>query len=704
MHECTCREGNRNQSALFIVVCTLTLLAAGIPTAAAHPAIAYIEGEAIVTFKTGVDLPTAQAALDRHSAPMAKHFAELSKLRHRHMGLVRAKNRTTAALLAELQKDPTVEVAEPNYLRWVTDTVPNDSLFPLLWALQNTSQSVNGAVGTSGDDIKFIPAWGLAMPSTNPVVVATIDTGIDFTHPDLVSNLWTNPGEIPGNGLDDDGNGYVDDYYGYDFADGVSSPYDSGYHGTHVAGTIAASGNNQIGVIGVDYKAKVMALKASSDGSTLTDAAIIEALQYATMMKSRGVNIVAINASFGGGGSNSTEQAAIQAAGDAGIVFCAAAGNSSANNDTTPTYPASYRLANMIVVAATGQNDALASFSNYGAATVDLGAPGVNILSAEPLALLTSTASVQQGTTTYAANGLTYAGATGGITASLVDCGLGYPSNFTASVRGNIALISRGTLFFSDKVANAMSAGAAAAIIYNNVSGSFSGTLQYASNWIPAVSISQADGQTLLALLPAKATVINNYGASQPYQLLNGTSMATPHVVGAVAFAAMNFPAETVSQRIQRVLTNVDIVPALQGLVRTGGRLNLRRIVDTDANGLPDWWEQASFGHLTGTDPNADPDHDGLSNLQEFYADTSPTDSNSCLRLTVIQVATNGVQLKWQGGIQSRQIVMRRAALDGTNAWVDVQTNQPPTATNGTWLDAAGTNQTELYRIRAERP
>ena len=191
-------------------------------------------------------------------------------------------------------------------------------------------------------------------------------------------------------------------------------------------------------------------------------------------------------------------------------------------------------------------------------------------------------------------------------------------------MRNNIALIPRGTLNFSNKVANAMAAGARAAVIYNNASGNFSGTLQVTSNWIPAISLSQADGLALQALLPATATVVNSPDPSQIYQYLDGTSMATPHVSGAVAFAAMNFPSETVTQRIQRVLANVDVISGLSGKVRTGGRLNLQRIVDTDANGLPDWWELQYFGHLTGTDPNADPDHDGMSNLQGMAGRNQP--------------------------------------------------------------------------------
>src|SRR5207249_4093131 len=339
-----------------------------------------------------------------------------------------------ADLIAELQRDPLIEYAEPNYLRWVNT---NDPLFANLWGLQNTGQPVNGSLGTAGDDIKFLSAWNLARPAGTGVVVAVIDTGVDYTHPDLASNMWVNTGEIPGNGTDNDGNGYVDDYYGYDFAGNTAKPTDSGFHGTHVAGTIAAVGNNLTGVIGVNYKAKLMALRASSDGNSFADAAVIDALQYAAMMKGRGVNIVAINESFGGGGFSATERAAIQAAGDAGIVVCAAAGNNGANNDATAFYPAGYRLQNMIVVAATGQNDTLASFSNYGATTVDLAAPGVNILSTRPVAQAGTTTWVQRASITYAANPLTYSGTTTGITATIYDCALGYSTDFPPAVNGN---------------------------------------------------------------------------------------------------------------------------------------------------------------------------------------------------------------------------------------------------------------------------
>ena len=688
----------RGVSAAFLI---LGLTVGGAWADTNHPAQAYVEGEVIVTFKPSVDLNAAQQALGNHSLPLTQHYAELSRHRGRHSGLVRAKNRTTAELIAELNQDPAVELAEPNYLRWVTGT-PNDTLFTNLWGLRNTGQMVNGFTGTAGDDIRFVAAWGLARPTTNQFVVAIIDTGVDYTHPDLAGNMWTNPGEIPGNGLDDDGDGYVDDYYGYDFLDNLPNPTDSGFHGTHVAGTIAAIGNNQLGVIGVDYQARIMALRVSSDGNSMPDSAVIEAIQYATMMKGRGVNIVAINESFGGGGSNSTERAAMVAAGNAGIIFCVAAGNNTANNDTTAVYPASYRLTNMIVVAATDQNDALASFSDYGPNTVDLAAPGVNILSTLPVAQAGTLAYVQQGSTAYSANELEYSGITTGITAKVYYCGLGNPSDFPAAARNNIALIARGTLTFSNKVVNAMAAGARAAVIYNNVSGNFSGTLGGTKNWIPAISLSQTDG--LSVKTNSLATVVNNTDPSQIYQYLDGTSMATPHVSGAVAFAAMNFPSETVTQRIQRVLANVDVIPGLTGKVRTGGRLNLQRMMDTDANGLPDWWELQYFGHLTGSDPNADADHDGMSNLAEWLAGTNPTNASSCLQLIAIPPNNPNVFVVSWPSVAGKYYRLERATnlLTGFNSVV--QTNIAATAPTNTVTDPAILpGNTRLYRVGVEQ-
>ncbi len=701
-----CRAFSRPRLAAIISLAAVAAgLVVGVVGAAptGKPAAQYVEGEVLVTFNPSVSLDTARETLRAHSLEFRVHHAFLSQQRNQHTGLVRAKNRTTAAMIAELSQDSTVAVAEPNYVRWIFQVTPNDPLFPQLWGLSNTGQPISGAGGSPGADIKFLEAWRLACPSTNEVVIAVIDTGVDFNHPDLAPNMWINSAEIPDNNLDDDGNGFVDDEYGYDFASGIADPSDSGDHGTHVAGTAAAVGHNHSGVIGVAYQAKIMALKASNNGTNFTSEAIIQAIQYATMMKTRGVDVVAINASFGGGGFSSLESAAIQTAGTAGIVYCSAAGNDSANIDVTPDYPSSYGLANMLVVAATDQSDALASFSNFGANSVDLGAPGVNILSTSPTNRPGTISYVLQGATTYAAQPLGFSGTTTGISAMIYDCGLGYPTNFPAAVRSNIALISRGTLFFTDKVSNAIAAGARAAIIYNNVAGNFLGTLQVASNWIPALAISQADGLALRALLPVTGTCVNRPDPTQIYQLLSGTSMATPHVAGAIAFAAMNFPEETVAQRRQRLLANVDIVPGLQGVVRTAGRLNLLRTVDGDANGLPDWWEGKYFDHLTGTDPNGDADHDRASNLAEWLAGSNPTNASSYLHLIAPTLnPTNGLVIQWPS-VAGKFYRLERATNLLTGFDSVVRTNIAATSPTNTESDPASLpGNSRFYRIRLE--
>jgi len=684
---------------------TKIFLASILVIVAAHVYAAdYVEGDVLVRFRPTQTLEGAHRIAAAHGGELQRHFKTLSEHEGRVIGLLHS-TKTTAALLEELRTDPDVEFAEPNYLRYFTDMrPPNDTFFTNLWAMQNTGQTVNGDTGTAGDDISFRKAWGLARPSTNEVVVGIIDSGLDITHPDIAPNLWTNPGENPNNNLDDDGNGYTNDIHGFDFILRTGNLTDSGFHGTHVTGTIAAVGNNNLGVIGVDFQAHVMMLKASTDGSSISSAAEIEAIQYATMMKGRGVNIVALNASFGGGSFSSTEQSAIQAAGTAGIIFCAAAGNNTANNDTTLFYPASYRLSNEIVVAATDENDALASFSNFGATTVDLGAPGVDIYSLLPLNQSpASTSSVVQGANTYQANMISFSGATNSITRTIYRCGIGNPADFPLAVSNNIALIERGTLTFSNKVINAMHAHAAAAIIFNNAAGNFLGTLASGfTNWIPAVSIAQADGQALTNIAPVTGTVTNIPDPTVAYQYLAGTSMATPHVAAAVAFAAMNFPTETVTQRIHRILTNATPVTGLSGKVVTGARLNLARMVDTDTNGLPDWWELQYFNQLTGVSPTADPDNDHENNLAEFLAGTVPTNSASVLALNTTRFVTNSFRFQWPSVSGRYYRVLRSTnVLAGFNTIV--QTNIAATPPINLFTDTPpATLDKAFYRLQLE--
>ena len=286
------------------------------------------------------------------------------------------------AAVRRYEASPEVEYAEPDFILQPSQTVSaNDPSYPELYGLNNTGQTG----GTAGADIDAPEAWS-ATTGDAGVVVAVMDTGVDVTHPDLKNNVWANPGETPGNGVDDDKNGYVDDANGWDFYNDDASVYDAAdgdKHGTHVAGTIAAEGNNDLGVVGVNWKARIMPLKfLGPNGGYTSDA--VEALNYAL---AKGAKVS--NNSWGGGGYSQALLDAINKADASGHLFVAAAGNGGSDgvgddNDSTPFYPASYDSPNVVSVAATDSKDSLASFSNYGAASVDLAAPGVGILSTLP--------------------------------------------------------------------------------------------------------------------------------------------------------------------------------------------------------------------------------------------------------------------------------------------------------------------------------
>ncbi|HKB03013.1 MAG TPA: S8 family serine peptidase [Gemmataceae bacterium] len=282
-----------------------------------------------------------------------------------------APGKSVSAALKAARANPFVQYAEPNYLLHAA-TTPNDPKYTdgTLWGMNKIAMPAAWDVSTGGSTL-----------------VAVIDTGVDYNHPDLQANIWSNALEAGGQaGVDDDGNGFVDDVHGWDFANNDSNPLDDHSHGTHVAGTIAGVGNNGVGVVGVNWSARIMALKFLDASGNGTTAAAISALNYAVMMGAR-----VSNHSYGGGPFDQANLDALTAAGNAGHLVVAAAGNGNffgfpINNDTTPFYPASYKPNpdNVISVAATDSTDKFASFSNYGATSVDLAAPGVNIYSTVP--------------------------------------------------------------------------------------------------------------------------------------------------------------------------------------------------------------------------------------------------------------------------------------------------------------------------------
>jgi subtilisin family serine protease len=276
-----------------------------------------------------------------------------------------------AAMAVELEQATLVN--EKDYIVFHQATTPTDNYWLSLWGLHNTGQSG----GLSDADIDAPEAWDIFTGSQN-VVVGVIDTGVDYNHPDLINNRWINPGEIANDGIDNDNNGFVDDVYGWDFANDDNNPMDDDGHGTHCAGTIGAQGNNNQGVIGVNWAVKLAAIKFLGPyGGTTSDA--IDSIHYAVTNQ-----MTLTSNSWGGGSYSSLLKQAIESARDADQLFIAAAGNGNYDNDQTPFYPASYDVDNVIAVAATDRHDQLSYFSQWGLNSVDIAAPGSSIFSTTP--------------------------------------------------------------------------------------------------------------------------------------------------------------------------------------------------------------------------------------------------------------------------------------------------------------------------------
>ncbi len=376
-----------------------------------------------------------------------------------------------------------VAYAEPDYVRYPT-ALPNDTDYGQLWGMTKISAPA---------------AWDISTGNSN-VVVAVIDSGMDMDHPDLLSNLWSNDGEIAGDGIDNDNNGYIDDVNGWNFVANSKDPEDDQSHGTHCAGTIGAVGNNGNQVVGICWNVSIMPLKsANAAGSFVSDTSV--AIRYAV---DNGAKV--LSNSYGGGGNSQTDYDAILYAHNKGAIFVAAAGNDAADNDAIPMYPAGYDVPNVISVAATDSSDDLAGFSNFGATSVDLAAPGVGILSTVP------------------------------------------------------------------------------------------------------------DGAT---------------------ELKNGTSMACPHVAGAMALLLGVQPDLAPAEAKQILMNSIDPVVGLAGKVVTGGRLNLQKLMagatDSDGDDMPDEWETLyGFNPLDASDGGTnDFDGDFLFNTDEYLNNCNPTNSDT---------------------------------------------------------------------------
>jgi subtilisin family serine protease len=553
---------------------------------------AYVPGELLVKYRPSMGAAAAGYYRTHWGVSNIRTFKSTGV---QHVKLPR--DMTVEEALEVFRTDPDVLYAEPNYY-WHLATTPDDTHFDQLWGLHNTGQSINGTNGTADADIDAPEAWNISTGSSN-VVIAVIDSGVDYNHPDLPANIWINSGEIAGNGIDDDGNGYIDDTRGWDWVDDDNDPMDYNDHGTHVAGTIAAVGNNATGVTGVCWSAKIMVLRAFDTLGSGTTALEIEAIEYAN---AKGAHI--INNSWGGTGFSSFLKDAIDAS--SAVVVCAA-GNEGTNNDSTPFYPASFTSTNIIAVAATDQNDNRASFSNYGATSVDVAAPGVNIYSGSPARKNIFRDDFDDGTlipwTTDGSGGPFGLTTSQYISAyySLADSPLGNYAN-NDNHWAQVHASSDFSSYVGTKLEYYFKGSSETYFDYLHVETSTDG-----SDWTDHYQFSGSTGENWIGYYPADTK--GHEGASDlyiryrftsdvsnidegwhvddvaltawspdtndaGYQRMNGTSMAAPHVSGVAALIKACNPSLTNTEIKAAIENNVDSKLSLDGKVATGGRLN----------------------------------------------------------------------------------------------------------------------------------
>jgi subtilisin family serine protease len=573
---------------------------------------AYAPGELLVKYKPGLRAAAADYARQRWGVSTLRSFGDIGV----HQVKLAA-DMSVEEALGIYRNDPGVEYAEPNYYRHIT-VAPDDPDFDQLWGLLNSGQLVNGTVGTAGADIDATTAWDTAT-NCSSVRVAIIDTGADYNHPDLAGNVLLSSS--------------------WDFVDNDDSPMDPNGHGTHVAGTIAAVGNNARGVAGVCWSGQLMILRTFDAFGLATLSDIISAMAYA---RTNGAKV--INASYAGGDFSQAERDEISNLNSAGILLVAAAGNESTDNDATPSYPASYNLPNVIAVAATDQDDNLAWFSNYGQSSVHVAAPGTNIYSTKPgrqtvfsdnfddgdisdwtvdshwalsneadsapyaLALVPGDAE-GKGSDLPArpTNAIALSGQTGTLlTFTLKGNVAGGDRLFVETSAGGTIWTSRPVLvnnqvLFENGISGSVASWADAAVDLGSLDGASAAYFRFRYHTNKSSSKDKSGGGlcfigsiTDWPLLPLGVTraaaaetsvFIDNVeitaaGADGGYQFLSGTSMATPHVVGLAALVWSDTPGLTHLQVKERILNCVDRLSSLAGNVFTQGRINAANSIE----------------------------------------------------------------------------------------------------------------------------
>jgi subtilisin family serine protease len=648
-----------------------------VPLGGAEPSD-YVPGELIVRFRGGSTSTERAAALRARGARSTDRLGL--------PGLVRVELERGASVedaAAALEADPDVLYAEPNYLNRIS-LLPDDPLLGRLWGL---SQPL-------GPDIDAPSAWNQTTGSS-AAVVAVIDSGVAYGHPDLRDNIWMNPGETPGNGVDDDGNGFVDDVRGWDFVQNDATPLDFNGHGTHVAGTIGAEGNNGIGVTGVNWDVSIMPVRAADTFGRLPNSKVVQAIDYAC---DNGARVV--NGSFGSGSFAAAIASVVTSAACADTLFVFAAGNSGSDLDGTgggqDTYPCELHRPstgggvnadNVLCVGASNRTDGLAGFSNRGALAVQLAAPGVSILSTFPR--FVSVPGSQEG---FEGRKAAFRDRWGRRTGSppwdrtrakeksgkhsLADSPRGrYPTNANTSIRqlqpfslsgrvgcgleydmwlesqrhdGVLIDLAAGPPIFANLTSWAGSTGGRFLPLFEDLS-DYDGARRVSLRFrFLSDASGRRDGVYLDNLL-----VTCLVGNASRYRSVSGTSMAAPHVAGVAALLLADDPARTVADLEAAILGGVDPVPGMAGEVETGGRLNAARALGV----VPD---QAAPDTTITTGPT------GSTSLRtatfEFVAD-EPDATFQC-RLGGGSWTTCATP-KTYGGLASGQHVFRVRAMDG---------------------------------------
>ncbi len=571
----------------------------------------FAHGEILVKFKEGV---SSRVKGDTHLQLGTSPIKSFPTLGVQHLRLPSSVSVEDA--LRFYRQNPDVEYAEPNYIIHASQIFPNDPAFipgdpnyGILWGLHNFGQTVGIKSGLPGADINTPDAWEISTGSEE-VIIAVIDSGVAYSHPDLAANMWTNPGEDPwsdpndpttGNGIDDDGNGKVDDWRSWNFVNGNNDPMDYHGHGTHVAGTIAAVGNNGEGITGVMWRAGIMPLRFLDAHGMGWVSDAIYAIEYAVEKGAR-----VINASWGTTYFSQSLLGAVKLCQDKGVLMVAAAGNSATNTDSSPFYPASYDLPNIISVAATDQRDNLVSFSNWGPSTVDVAAPGVTIYSTWLPSRHSIGGSfpddVESGPGDWTTGGTTQWAIVEGEYQSPTHCWtdspLGDYGNNTDSwlILPRIDLsrkwLSRLTYYLR------METEAYRDFLYIEASTdginwtNTSGAGYTGSRWGSfSNDISAYDGQPTVYIRFRLVTdsqntadgvyiddvdiiAISHIYDGDEFQFLQGTSMAAPHVVGLAGLILTRYPTLSLEDLRWRILNGTDALEGLTGKVATGGRIN----------------------------------------------------------------------------------------------------------------------------------